>query len=231
MKKGKRQFKILSLALSFLVLGFLLLTSPRATAQVLEPFIFLTWRADSYAPADFRGKVLPTAYTKISAGVEVISNGKTADLARATVNWYLNDNLIAAGPGLRQITFNAPEFENTVYDLRAEILGVGDDFLVKTVEIPVVRPEVVIEAPFPDKKFSSGQIVLAAKPYFWNSVADLIYNWKVNGQETADASGVLRVNLNSGVAPGYGVRAEVAAHDPTYLLESKAKSVVLTFEQ
>lgn len=223
--------KIIIKTFSVIFIAALFFTHKPAAAQAPEPFILLTWRANSYAPAEFRGKVLPTAYTGISAGVEVISSGKIADLARATVNWYWDNDLIASGSGLRQITFNAPETGNTVRDLRVEVFGVGDGLLIKTVEIPVVRPEVVIEAPFPERTFSGGQVTLTAKPYFFNSIPGLVFNWKVNGRapESRDNSGVLQVSLNPGTAPGFEMRAELTAYNPANALESAIKTLSLVF--
>lgn len=213
-----------------LIVGALLLLPVLAGAQGAEPFVLLTWRADSYAPAEFRGKAFPTAYSKITAAVSVLDGGRIADLSRATVSWFLDNDLIAGGPGLVRTSFAAPEPAGALRDLRVEISNFPGGLLLKTVEIPVVLPEVVIEAPFPDRKFSSESIVLTAKPYFWRSAAGLAYNWKVNGQTASDNSGSLRVNLKPGIAPGYNVRAEVTAYNPVYTLESAVKMLSLVFE-
>lgn len=232
MKKEKQKFWVVSFSLPFLLFTFLFLISQQpAAAQAAEPFIFLTWRADSSAPADFRGKILPTAYTRISAGVEVISNGKIADLSRATVSWYLDNNLLASGSGLRQITFNAPEIGNTVRDLRVEILGVGDGFLIKTVEIPVVQPEVIIEAPLPERTFSGSQVTLVAKPYFFNFISGVVFDWKINGQEpeSRDNSGILQVNLKPNTPQGFKIGVEVTAYNPANALDSATKKISIVF--
>ncbi len=219
-----------ALAMTVFILTLLALP-PRASAQTQEPFVFLTWRADSYAPPDFRGKVLPTAYTRVSVAVEAISGGKTLDLSRATVNWYWDNGLVATGQGMKRTSVNAGDIPNTAHDLRVEISGLPDGLLLKTVEVPVVRPEVMIEAPFPDRTFSGNNIVLVAKPYFWNSVPGLIFNWKVNGQapEGEDNSGVLRANLNPGVAPGFEVKTELNVYSPANPLESATKTLSLIF--
>lgn len=213
-----------------LIIGTLLLLPIIAGAQGAEPFVFLTWRADSYAPAEFRGKVFPTAYSKITAAVSVLDGGRITDLSRARVNWFLDDDLIAGGPGLVRTSFAAPEPAGALRDLRVEISDFPGGLLLKTVEIPVVPPEVVIETPLPERKFSSESVVLTAKPYFWNSAAGLAYNWKVNGQTASDGSGSLRVNLNPGITPGYEVRAKVTAYNPVYALESAVKTLLLVFE-
>lgn len=201
-----------------------------AAAQVSKPFVFLTWRAHSYAPAEFPGKVLGTSQSKISAGVEIISGGKTLDLSKTMIRWYGNGDLLASNTGLRQITFYIPETRGTI-DLRVEVDDLKYGTLIKTVEIPVVAPEVVIETPFTAETFDTNQIILTAKPYFFNSISELVFNWKVNDQspEENDNSGVLQINLNPGTPPGFRIITELSVNNPNNILESATKILSLVF--
>lgn len=213
-------------------LGLLLSVPIFGAAQTAEPFVLLTWQADSYAPPGFQGKVLPTAYTKISAGVEVISGGRSLNLSEANINWYWNNQPIAGGQDKRRAEFY-PEFISSLNDLRVEISGIDKGLLIKTVEIPVVQPQVVIEAPFPGGVFFENQITLTARPYFWNpnSISDLIFDWQVNNQtpEKQDNVGVLQINMQPGVAPGFEIKVSLRVYNPTTAAEATAKTLFLTF--
>jgi hypothetical protein len=233
MKKEKGQSKILNFSLLFSIFTSLFLISPgAAAAQTAEPFVFLTWRADSYAPADFRGKVLPTAATTINAAVEVITNGKITDLSRATINWYWNNNLIASGENLRKVAWNAPGVAGNINDLQVEIIGTAAGILIKTVEVPVVPPEVVIEAPFPERTFSGNQIILVAKPYFFSPVPNIIFDWRVNGEapKVQDNSGILEINIAPNTPPDFRINAELTARNLRNTLERAAKTLSLIFK-
>ncbi len=71
--------KIIGAAILFLILtGFFL---AGAQAQTTGPQLMVTWKARTYAPPGFDGKIMPTANSAITASVELIDGGKIIDLS------------------------------------------------------------------------------------------------------------------------------------------------------
>ncbi|MEK7077452.1 MAG: hypothetical protein AAB967_04460, partial [Patescibacteria group bacterium] len=167
------------------ILLAVLFSISRARAAT-EPEIFITWRAFSYAPSDFRGKILPSPRTPIAASFTVLENGKAANLSQETVYWYLDNALVYSGRGLQTASLSGSEAEGSFSRLRVQIndyRGRGE-LVVKTILIPTVSPEAVIAAPFSGDRFSAVNVRLDATPYFFNvTLLDhLLFIWNVNGQ-------------------------------------------------
>jgi hypothetical protein len=159
--------------------------------QQSEPQLLITWRARSYAPPAFTGKVLPTLGSLVTASVEVVEGGKLADLSKQTIYWYLDDDFLDGGPGVQRVSFRVTSIRGGKNDLRAELpVYRGRSTVLKTVEIPVVWPEAVVEAPFPNGTFSGDSIQLVGAPYFFNALdgSKLNLRWNVNGVEPANVS-------------------------------------------
>ncbi|MEK9180480.1 MAG: hypothetical protein AAB897_03650 [Patescibacteria group bacterium] len=177
-----------NLAIKFIVVAALValffaaqFLSAQAQAQ---PYLWITWHAESYAPPGFGGKILPTAGSPITASFEVIGGGKPANVSAQTVYWYLNNELISNKAGTKTVKFNAPSRTSALLDLRIELPTYPGGLLLRTARIPVVSPEAVIEAPYPDKAFSGAQIKATGRPYFFNiqNISELNFSWSVDGQ-------------------------------------------------
>lgn len=220
---------ILSLAvlLSFSGLG-------RSSAQQQAPELFITWKAATYAPPNFAGKVLPVAGSLIVASFEVIDQGVPANLSRQTVYWYINGNFFKGGEGIQSLRFGAPAGGGDI-DLRVQLPNYKNNFLVKTVTIPVVEPEAVIESPFPDGKISNPSIQLKGVPYFFNTktLADLSFSWQVNGQapkgtENPDS---LNVNLGPTTPQGFALGIGLLIQNPARTIEQASRALNLIFSK
>jgi len=170
-----------------------------AQAQA-QPRLFITWSAESYAPPGFNGKVLPTAGSPITVSFEVIDGGRPANVSGQTTYWYLNNDLIENRPGTKTVRFNAPARAPSVATVRIELPAYPGGLLIGTARIPVVRPEAVIEAPYPGRVFSGPQIRALGTPYFFNAddPSGLVVAWTVNGQSPpgAERPRELAVNLD-----------------------------------
>src|SRR3989344_1231504 len=95
--------------LTFLAGGIFFLNFPWSRPQtVTGPHLMITWRAESYVPSDFSGKILPTANSPIVAALELILNNKITDLSGQTIYWYANNEFMGGGAGTRSISFLAP---------------------------------------------------------------------------------------------------------------------------
>jgi len=218
----------------FILFLFFVAGSLRSSAQQQAPELFITWKTETYAPPNFTGKVLPTAGSPITASFEVIDQGVPANLSRQTVYWYINSNFFKGGEGVQSVRFGAPAGGGEI-DLRVQLPNYKNNLLVKTVTIPVVEPEAVIESPFPGGKISSPSIRLKGVPYFFNTKtpADLAFSWQVNGQvpkgtENPDS---LNVNLGPTTPQGFALGIGLLIQNPARAIEQASRALNLIFSK
>lgn len=230
MKSMKKVF-----ALTILFAAFFLLGQLGGDAQVGGPRFMITWRAESLVPPGFSGKVLPTTNSPVFASFELVDGGRLVELSKYTVQWHLNDELIKSGLGIQTAEFLVPPFSGESVDLRVQLPNYKNNFIVKTVEIPVTSPEVVIEAPFPEGKFVTPSIQIKGLAFFFNapSPSALSYSWTVNGESPANAENpaTLNINLNPDAPLGSVLNIRLKVQNPTAELESANKSLNLIFGQ
>ena len=197
---------------------FIVLQANAQTAQSSSPRFLITWRAlNSFAPSLYDGKILPGARSRITASLELISNGKLINLKSQTIYWYLNDNLLGGGTGAQRMTFSPYSGTAGTLVLRVELPDYGGKLLMHEVAIPVVRPEAVIYAPYPNDQFSGSQATVKALPYFFNvSSSALTFEWSVNGVPVENKEGpdILHVNLPSGAPSNFGVNISLTMQNP-----------------
>jgi hypothetical protein len=181
-----------------------------ANAQTSGPQLFITWRAlNSYAPAGYPGKILPNQTSQIAASLQVTNNGKPVDLSGQTVYWYQNDNLLGGGIGTQRFTFRPyGEAPNTI-TLKVELPDYPGGLLIHEINIPIVQPQAIIEAPYPRGNLTTNSAMVQALPYFFatSSTAPLTFTWAVNGQTVTSAENPqsLKISLPQSTPVGYGV--------------------------
>jgi len=215
MKYCRVIISILSAVLLFFTLTFTLIKP--VSAQSTQPQFLFSWRAsDSYAPSFYKGKVLPRSQSQITAIFELVSGGKTINIANQSIYWYLDDTLIGGGTGVQQVTFSpfgtAPEIEN----LRVEMPGYSSGYLIHQVAIPVVNPMAVINAPYSSGQFSETNATATALAYFFGTPStNLAFTWSVNGQsgKSAENPDILEINLPKGVLSGSTIAISLQVQD------------------
>ncbi len=184
-----------SLLKSFLLLILLaplLIFSLRANAQLPrvqnDPSVILTWQALNFVPSDYQGKTLPTAGTPFTAAVELVDNGKFASLEGSNVQWYVNGDLKQSGKNLKLFRYNPP-LANVAesYALKVKISNYKNGGHESTVVVPLVHPELVIDAPYPNQEVEAISSVWRALVYFFDVLSPdaLSFSWSANG-ETVD---------------------------------------------
>ena len=145
-----------------------------------------------------------------------------------TINWYVNNRLIKTSgggePGSQTVSFRTPALGG-----RNELKIQLSDFALNgpffnVVNIPVVRPEVVIEAPLPNNQFSGPSVAARATPYFFNIINpfELTYSWNVNDQTPPNAENPaeLTVTVNPEAPSGSGINISVSVENPKIKLEA-----------
>jgi len=228
--KKENVVKIL-IALAFVLAAGLAIA--KSQAQVPSQQLLITWQAKNYAPAGYKGKVLPTAGSRITASFDLIENGKIADLSGQTIYWYLNDLLISNVPGIQTVNFLAPGSAPDVIRLKIQLPFYRDNLLSRAVQIPVVAPEVVIESPYPGGMVNGTSASLKAVPYFFSVLnpSALNFTWSVNGQtaESKENPDELVATINPDARSGSTINVGLTVQNPKNSSEAANQNLVLTF--
>lgn len=198
-----------AMLLGFFALLFVVTFSPSITkAQTASsPQFLITWKTTgSYIPSFYQGKALPTYGSQITASLEIISQGKIVNLSNQTIYWYLQDTLIGGGVGVQTLTFPPLGEPPSSLQLKVELPYYASGYLIHTIDIPMVKPEAVIDAPYPSGQFSQNPVTLTALPYFFNTSApsNLSYVWSVNNQQGSNTENpeTAQITLPQGTASG-----------------------------
>jgi len=203
------------------------------------PQFMVSWEASNYAPSWYEGKILPTANSKITVSFELINNGKPADLSDTKVRWYINDKLVkneVNGLGIKKITFLAPNYFGQPVDVRIAVVDfAGGGLIDKLLEIPVVRPEAVINVPYKNNEIKTGNLIFNVLPFFFNTNNNENFSvqWSVLGQEPATPKGdpfAVNLKIDSQMPSGSTVNLSVAMSNILKAIESASDSVNLTIK-
>ncbi len=152
-----------------------------------SPTATLTWKVSGYAPARYAGKILPIAGSSITAALMITTTGIVANPSGYTVRWYVDGNMITTKSGSTPFSFSAPRTGKDTIVLRASIPDYQGQTLDVFADIPVVRPEIVINrARYPE---------LIPLFYFFSvrNPSDLTVTW----DDTGDAVTVRARNKNN----------------------------------
>lgn len=146
-----------------------------------SPEFLVSWRAHTYVPSTYQGKILPVRGSRITAGVSLAEGNRLADISRSEIRWYLNGRLVQSGIGLQQATINLPATSNADNQLQIIVDYKGNE-LEKTIQIPIANPKITITTSSPSYALQLSNL-LSAVPYFFNAVTinDFIFTWTVNG--------------------------------------------------
>lgn len=177
-----------------------------ALAQTATPELIVTWQAQNYQPADYKGKNLATLGSPIIAAVELIDNGKLIDLSKTVITWFQNGEVIVNGAGTKRIAFNLNGLIGDRVLLEADVdyekkSPDGKKITIPlqgTAIIPVAEPKTVIAAPHVfNQAIRAGVHNFKALPFFFNikSLKELVFSWSVNEQQEASAQNPDVLNL------------------------------------
>ena len=210
--------------LIILTIGCFLTAVSQINAQTAPEFI-VSWKAGSFAPSDYSGKIFPTKNTLVEIGFDLIDENKFVNLSNYTIYWFLDGKLIKKGKGLKGIDFKTTQLNND-HLARITIVNYKGNDLDKTVLIPVVSPEVVINLPYPNNEpVKEGQIIFQALAYFFNvsKLTDLNFDWSMDNQKISKGKvvrpDILNLEINSNNAPS-----------PTFNLSVTVKNILENFE-
>ncbi len=183
-----------------------------------SPQFLITLQGQNYAPGWYQGKVLPINKTLIETVFELVDNGKLADISKTKVRWYVNDKLAKNennGLGIKSLRIATPDYAGGELKIRIVIVDYRGSMLDKTIIIPVVGPEVVIDAPYADKKISAGHSIFQLSPFFFNlkSMNNLSVEWSANGEKSQGSFNnpwSLDLNIDSQTPSGFVINLQAA---------------------
>ncbi|MEK7507639.1 MAG: hypothetical protein AAB602_00960 [Patescibacteria group bacterium] len=212
-------------AIYSLIIGLLFLVGivshGTSRAQTSPPRILLTWQANSYVPAGYFGKALPGPSSIVTASVEIIDQGKIADLSGNNIYWYLDSSLVGSGIGKKTVNIRAGSRALQETKLMVQIPGYKGGLLFKTIFLFIASPAAVIEAPYGAESFRDNSVAVKGVPYFYNvtDLSTLIFNWTVNGQSVPAATSTeeksnLTVSINPDAAQGSRLDIGLTIRDP-----------------
>ena len=97
-----------------------------------------------------------------------------------------NNELASNLPGIKQINFITPNQKGGFIKVRVEL---PEYEVLKTIRIPIVKPKLVINAPFPKKEVYQNNFEVNLLPYFFN-IPDILtekgpaeflnVSWRIN---------------------------------------------------
>lgn len=196
--------------------------SPIGAQQPAYEFIF-NWKSDAYAPAFYKGKILATNDSRITAAFNLIRGGKLIDLSKKEIRWFIGGKLIERGAGKQTISFQRANGREREIVARVEIVGLNGEDLSKIFIIPTTAPEAVIDAP----EITAGTNILRILPFYFNigDLSQLSFKWEVNNEETlgdAKQPNILRIDIPEG-ARGAELRISGSARSNNGFLEAAKK--------
>ena len=223
---GKKYFVGVALAGLFAA-GVGLTANAQSSSSLL-----VTWRADAYAPSSFRGKVLPPRGGSVTATVDLLVNGKPADLSNREIRWFVDNELHQSGRNLKRFTFAVPIQNPDEVTVKAVVMETLRGNIERTILIPVSSPSIVIDVPTEGGYIPAASIAARALPYFFSieKPDDLLFEWAANGSragnETGTPSSSITLDTSGGIS-GNTVTLGVRAVNPSAAIESAQSSVTL----
>lgn len=241
----KTFFHFLILA-AFIAGGFFAIQNKQnASAQTVSQNIdfYIDWSAQTYAPAEYSGKTLPTYGSKITLSATPLSYINENNYI---YNWIIdaedtpNDN---GEPVASFISNKTSGGEHSIY------LSITDKKAEKVIKeiglvIPIFEPKTIIYnqtaagAVLPlnnNNVFNSGsEVSLIALPFFFNKTASgkiLDYQWKINNQKiggVADEPNKLSIAFPKNISAGTQYQLNLFIENPFDAFQFAEKNYKLT---
>lgn len=160
--------------MTLIVLGSWFLVGP-VNSQA-GPELIISWRASTFAPSNYQGKILPTRDSLLNVRFNLIDKGRVVDLSKTKIQWK-NGADVATGVGLKSRDFKISKLDTDNFILTIIVINYGGRNIEKTISIPVAKPEVMIER--------IGTNSFIAQPYFFNvtDLKELGFEWSANGEK------------------------------------------------
>lgn len=213
----------------FIVLSLAGTASAQTATQTPANGLFVNWTTNTYVPALYAGKRLPTSGSKIDAWATLFNKGKVIDVSNYTISWYADDRLLQWGKGVQKISFDAPARTGQIMNLRVQAQNADGNLFRGGVQVPVIAPKLAIAGDYPGGIANSFPLEVTALPYFFN-VADpsaLAFAWSANGQSASSAASPDRATIAvANPTSGMNIRIGLTATNPVDSTAATARMAV-----
>lgn len=195
------------------------------------PSVWITWRAATYTPADYRGRTLPIDNSNIVAAVDVLDRGRFVDLSQQTIYWYVNDSYVNGGTGMTRTVISVPgAADRGGLSIRVSLPDYAGG-IAKTMPISVLSPQVIIQAPATE---SSNKFTIRGLPFYFNvdSKNNLNFAWDVAGNKpsTYNDPELLNITLDSATRGGTNIPISLNVTNPNGTFETAEANVSITYQ-
>lgn len=148
------------------------------TASIGSFVVSLTWVTDTFVPADYAGKALPSVGSRITVTSFPDIRGESPENLLYT--WYIDAeshvrNVLAE----QEFSFVAPKNTSFV-SIMVEVSNLSQSVSVsKAITIPLAKPSIVLDPPTPLSFVPGGKAVINARPFYFHIVSmnELSYEW------------------------------------------------------
>mgnify|MGYP001565594982 CR=1 FL=1 len=202
-----------------------------------EPLLLISWQAQNFAPLGFLGKNLPIIYTPVVVGLEMIEKNQIINLKNYEIRWYVDGKFEDSGKGLTTMRFLGGKPGGTdEHFIRAEIMDYKGANLAKTINVPLVSPQIVIFSPYQGYQvpvLKPGTNVLKALPYFFNveKIGELTINWEAGGVKTEGGAAnqdILNLTIPETAPDNFVLPVKVGAINKNQPLERASQNINFT---
>lgn len=238
-------FKFFILAV-FIVAGFFASQNRQGTfAQTASQNVdfFIDWSAQTYAPAEYNGKALPTYGSKITLSATPLSYISENNYI---YNWLIDAEETPNNNGEPVVDFIANKTSGGEHSIYLTITDKKTDKVLKEtgIIIPIFAPKSIIYkqmatgAVLPlnnDNIFNSGsEVSLIALPFFFNRTISgriLDYQWKINNQKIGGAAqepNKLSIAFPKNISAGTQYQLSLSIENPLDAFQFAEKNYKLT---
>lgn len=155
------------------------------TASVQSFMVSLAWNTDTFVPADYAGKPLPSVGSRITVTAFPDIRGESPENLLYT--WYLDaESQIRNTLAEQEFSFIASKNVPFI-SVMVEVSNLSQSIMVsKAIVIPLVKPTVVINGTQPLFLIPGGKTNIVAKPFYFHvsSMNDISFSWTFGGKTT-----------------------------------------------
>lgn len=247
MKNSPKNFFLQFFILAIFIIGgfFAIQNRQNANAQTVIQNVdfFVDWSSQTYAPAEYDGKALPTYGSKIILSATPLSYINENNYI---YNWLIDAEDNPDGNGNPIVSFIANKTSGGEHSVYLSITDKKAEKVIKEIGlvIPIFAPKTIIYkqttagAVLPlnnDNVFNSGsEVSLIALPFFFNKTAArqiLDYQWKINNQKiggAADEPNKLSIAFPKNISAGTQYQLNLFIENPFDAFQFAEKNYKLT---
>lgn len=161
-------------------------------------------------------------FPRPGANIKVEARSYVFDALRANLQWYLNGKVVASGRGITEQIFVATK-AGTVMNIKVQAVAINGTVYETSVSIPIADIDLIVRADTYAPRGYRGAslptpgsvLEIYAIPYLYSggaklSAKNLIYEWSINGEKIAGASGGGKTKLTISLPNFSGAEHEIS---------------------